>query len=189
MATTSDIRKGLTIVLNGKLYRIVDFMHVKPGRGSAFVRTKLKAIPEGNVIENTFPAGHKIEIARVEKRPHQFLYKDGTGYHFMDMETYEEVTLQEDMIEGSQFLKEGQEVFILFHAETETPLTCELPVAVVLEVVYTEPGVKGDTASGNSLKPAKLETGVEVKVPLFINTGDKIKIDTRDGKYIERVKE
>ncbi len=189
MATTSDIRKGLTIMLNGKLYKIVDFLHVKPGRGSAFVRTKLKAIPEGNVIEQTFPAGHKIEIARVEKRPHQYLYSDGTGYHFMDMNTYEEVTLQEDMIDGIQFLKEGQEVNIIFHADTETPLTCELPASVVLEVVYTEPGVKGDTASGNALKPAKLETGAEVKVPLFINTGDKIKINTADGKYIERVKE
>ena len=188
MATTSDIRKGLTIELNGKLYRIVEFMHVKPGKGNAFVRTKLKAIPEGNVIEHTFPAGHKIQIARIEKRPHQFLYKDGTGYHFMNMENYEEVTLQEEMIDGIEFLKEGQDVFILFHAETETPLACELPISIVLEVVYTEPGVKGDTASGNALKPAKLETGAEVKVPLFINTGDKIKIDTRDGKYIERAK-
>ncbi len=189
MATTSDIRKGLTILHNGKLYKIVYFLHVKPGKGNAFVRTKLKAIPEGNVIEYTFPAGHKIEIARVERRPHQYLYKDDMGYHFMNMNTFEEVILQEDMIEGVEFIKDGQEVEILFHADTETPLTCELPSGVVLEVTYTEPGVKGDTASSTSLKPATLETGAEVKVPLFIKTGDKIKVDPIEGKYIERVKE
>ena len=187
MATTSDIRKGLTIKLNDKLYRIIDFSHEKRGRGGAIVRCKLKEIPGGRVIEYTFNAGHKIDIVQLDYRPYQYLYKDDLGYHFMDMETYEEITLQEDLIDGAQFLKEGEQVNILLH--DGTPLYAELPIAVVLEVVYTEPGVKGDTASGTALKPAKLETGAEIKVPLFINTGDKIKVDTRDGKYIERVKE
>ena len=187
MATTSDIRKGLVIILNDKLYRIVDFSHEKRGRGGAFVRTKLKEIPGGSVIEYTFPAGHRIDIADIAYKPLQFLYKDDMGYHFMDMETYDEVTLTEDQIDGVEFLKEGQEVNIFFHEDT--PVYAELPNAVVLEVVYTEPGVKGDTASGTAMKPAKLETGVEIKVPLFINTGDKIKVNPREGKYIERVKE
>ncbi len=187
MATTSDIRNGLTIILNGELYRIIEFLHVKPGKGNAFVRTKLKGVTNGKVISHTFPAGSRIEIATVEARPHQFLYKDDTGYHFMNNETYEQITLQEDMIEGKDFLKEGENVMIIFHADTETPLYCEVPQHVVLEVTYTEPGFKGDTAT-NALKPATLETGATIKVPLFIKTGDKIKIDTRKGTYIERAK-
>ncbi len=187
MATTSDIRNGLTIVLNGELYRIIEFLHVKPGKGSAFVRTKLKGITNGKVIQHTFPAGSRIEIASVEARPHQFLYKDDMGYHFMNMNTYEQISLPEEQIDGYEFLKEGENVMIIFHADTETPLYAEVPQHVILEVTYTEPGVKGDTAT-NALKPATLETGTTIKVPLFIKKGDKIKVDTRKKVYIERAK-
>jgi elongation factor P len=188
MATTSDIRNGLCIKLNNDLYTIVEFQHVKPGRGSAFVRTKIKSLTSGKVLEHTFPAGHKLEDIRVERRKYQFLYKDDNGYNFMNMETFEQINLPEVLINAPQFLKEGDEVEITFHAEEETPLTCELPNSVVLEVTYTEPGVKGDTAT-NALKPATVETGAEVRVPLFINQGDKIKVNTTTGEYMERAKE
>ncbi len=188
MATTSDIRNGLCIKLNNDLYTIVEFQHVKPGRGSAFVRTKIKSLTTGKVLEHTFPAGHKLEDIRVERRKYQFLYKDDNGYNFMNTETFEQVNLPEELINAPQFLKDGDMVEITFHAEEETPLTCELPNAVVLEVTYTEPGLKGDTAT-NTLKPATVETGAEVRVPLFINTGDKIKINTSTGEYMERAKE
>ncbi len=188
MATTADIRKGLTIILNNDLYTVVEFLHVKPGKGSAFVRTKLKGVTNGKTIDYTFPSGQKIEVARVERRPYQYLYKDDMGYTFMHNETYEQITLQEDLIDGVEFLKEGETVEIVFHSDTETPLFCELPQNVVLEVTYTEPGVKGDTASSNALKPATLETGVEIKVPLFVKIGDKIKVDTRTKSYLERAK-
>ena len=187
MATTSDIRNGLCIKLNNDLYTIVDFQHVKPGRGSAFVRTKIKSLTTGKVLEHTFTAGHKLEDIRVERRKYQFLYKDDNGYNFMNTETFEQVNLPEELIDAPQFLKDGDMVEITFHAEEETPLTCELPNAVVLEVTYTEPGLKGDTAT-NTLKPATVETGAEVRVPLFINTGDKIKINTSTGEYMERAK-
>jgi len=153
------------------------------------VRTKLKNIKTGRVIENTFSAGHKINTARVERRPYQFLYKDELGYHFMNMETFEQVALQEDIIPSPHFLKEGQEVEIVFHTDSETVLSCDLPPFVIMEVTYTEPGLKGDTASSTALKAAEIETGASVNVPLFINTGDKIKVDTRTGDYSERVKE
>ncbi len=187
MATTSDIRNGLCIKLNNDLFTIVEFQHVKPGRGSAFVRTKIKSLTTGKVLEHTFPAGHKLEDIRVERRKYQYLYKDDNGYNFMNTETFEQVNLPETLINAPQFLKEGDEVEITFHAEEEMPLTCELPNAVVLEVSYTEPGLKGDTAT-NTLKPATVETGAEVRVPLFINTGDKIKVNTSTGEYMERAK-
>ncbi len=187
MATTSDIRNGLCIKLNNDLFTIVEFQHVKPGRGSAFVRTKIKSLTTGKVLEHTFPAGHKLEDIRVERRKYQYLYKDDNGYNFMNTETFEQVNLPETLINAPQFLKEGDEVEITFHAEEEMPLTCELPNAVVLEVTYTEPGLKGDTAT-NTLKPATVETGAEVRVPLFINTGDKIKVNTSTGEYMERAK-
>ncbi len=187
MATTADIRNGLCIKYNNDLYTIVEFQHVKPGKGPAFVRTKLKNVTSGKVIDNTFSAGHKIEPVRVERRKYQFLYKDDTGYHFMNQSDYEQIFVNENIIDAPQFLKEGEVVEILFHAEEELPLTCELPASVIMEITYTEPGIKGDTAT-NTLKPATVETGAEVKVPLFINTGDKIKIDTRSGSYSERVK-
>ncbi len=188
MANTSDIRNGLCIEHNNDIFSIVEFQHVKPGKGPAFVRTKLKSLTTGKVIDNTIPAGHKINEVRVERRKFQYLYNDEMGYHFMDTETFEQVPIEEKMIDRADLLKENAEVEILFHAEKEIPLTIEMPQYIVLEVTYTEPGVKGDTAT-NTLKPAKVETGAEVRVPLFINQGDKVKIETSTGNYMERVRD
>jgi elongation factor P len=187
MASTSDIRNGLCLNYNGDIYSVVEFLHVKPGKGNAFVRTKLKSLTTGRVVENTFPAGHKIEDVRVERRKFQYLYNDETGYNFMDNETYDQVCLSEAMLERPDFLKEGSEIEILFHAEKNIPLTADMPANIVLEITYTEPGVRGDTAT-NVTKPATVETGAEIKVPIFINQGDKVKIDTKTGAYLERVK-
>jgi len=187
MATTADFRNGLCIEFSNDLYTIVEFQHVKPGKGGAFVRTKLKNLKSGKVIENTFNSGVKITTARVERRPHQFLYKDDLGFHFMDSNTFEQVSLQESFIENADLLKEGQEVEILYHAETETPLSCDMPPFVELTITYAEPGVRGDTAT-NATKPATLETGAVIQVPLFINENEKIKVDTRTRSYSERVK-
>ena len=187
MATTADFKNGLCIEYNNDLYTIVEFQHVKPGKGSAFVRTKLKSMTTGRVIENTFNSGVKVTTARIERRPHQFLYNDDLGYHFMDSSTFEQVSLQTDLIEGHRFIKEGQAVDVIYHAETETPLNVELPPFVELKIVYTEPGIKGDTAT-NATKTAKLETGAEIQVPLFLNQDETIKVDTRTGAYSERVK-
>lgn len=187
MASTSDIKNGLCLNYNGDIYTVVEFLHVKPGKGNAFVRTKLKSLTTGKVLENTFPAGHKIDDVRVERRKFQYLYNDENGYNFMNNETYDQVSLSEAMLERPDFLKEGSEIEILFHAEKDIPLTADMPQSLVLEVTYTEPGVRGDTAT-NVTKPATVETGAEVKVPIFINQGDKIKIDTRTGAYLERVK-
>jgi elongation factor P len=187
MATTSDIRNGLCIEFNHGLWQVVQFQHVKPGKGAAFVRTKLKNLETGKVLENTFPAGSKIEPVRIENRKYQYLYNDDMGFHFMNTDTYEQIALMRELINAPDLLKDGQQVNILFHAEKEQPLLCDLPAAVVLEVSWTEPGVKGDTAT-NTMKPAKLETGAEIQVPLFINEGDFVKVTTEDGKYSERVK-
>lgn len=188
MATTTDFRNGLCLEYNDDLYAIVQFQHVKPGKGPAFVRTKLKSLTTGKVIENTFPAGVKVNTARVERRPHQYLYTDDLGIHFMHLQTFEQISLQAEMIENADLMKEGQEVEIVVHAETETPLTVDLPPFVELEVIYTEPGEKGNTASTTAQKPAELETGATIMVPIFINTGEMIKVDTRDRSYSERVK-
>ena len=187
MANTSDIKKGLCMDYNHDIWVVVDFQHVKPGKGNAFVRTKLKSMTSGKVVDNTFPAGHKIQQVRVERRKFQFLYSDDMGFHFMNNETYEQTTLQADLIENNNLLKEGENIEVIYHSEKEIPLTVELPQYVTLEVTYTEPGVKGDTAT-NSMKPAKLETGAEIKVPLFINIGDKVKVNTAEASYVERVK-
>jgi elongation factor P len=187
MATTADFKNGICIDFNGDLYTLVEFQHVKPGKGAAFVRTKLRNLKTGKVIPNTFSAGVKIDIARVERRPYQFLYKEEDGYNFMHIETFEQVLIQEAIINAPQFLKESQAVEIMFHAETETPLSCELPPFVELIVTYTEPGLRGDTAT-NTLKPATVDTGAIVHVPLFIGEGERIKVDTRTGDYAERVK-
>ena len=187
MASTADFKNGLCLEFNHGLYTIVEFQHVKPGKGPAFVRTKLKNLTTGKVIDNTFTAGVKVTTARIERRAHQFLYKDDMGFHFMDSSTFEQVFLQEDIIEASRFLKDGQEVEILFHAETETALNCELPPFVEMTITYTEPGIKGDTAT-NATKAATVDTGAEIQVPLFINQDEKIKVDTRTGTYAERVK-
>jgi elongation factor P len=187
MATTADFRNGLVIEFNNDLCSIVQFQHVKPGKGPAFVRTKLKSLTTGKVLENTFNSGVKVNVARVERRPHQYLYRDEVGFYFMHNESYEQITIEEHLIENPDLYKEGQYVEIVVHAETENILAVELPPFVVLEVVYSEPGVKGDTAT-NTLKPAKVETGATIMVPLFVNEGDKIKVDTRDKSYSERVK-
>ncbi|NOZ46082.1 MAG: elongation factor P [Chlorobi bacterium] len=188
MASTADFKNGMCIEYNNDLYTIVSFQHVKPGKGPAFVRTKLKNVKTGKVIDNTFSSGTKITTARIERRPYQFLYKDDMGYHFMHTETYEQIPIDKGIISAYDLLKEGQNVEIVFHADTETPLECELPPFVELEITYTEPGLKGDTSSSTSLKPATVETGAQINVPLFVDTGNKIKIDTRTHSYAERVK-
>jgi elongation factor P len=187
MATTSDIRNGMCIEMNGDIFTIVEFQHVKPGKGNAFVRTRIKSVTTGKVLDHTIPAGHKVNDVRVERRKFQFLYKDEMGCHFMDNESFEQIALPESLLDSPQFLKEGMEIEILFHSEKDMPLTAELPQHIVVEVTYTEPGLRGDTAT-NTLKPATVETGAEVRVPLFIENGEKIKIDTRTGTYIERAK-
>lgn len=187
MATTADFRNGLCIEFNHDLFTIVEFQHVKPGKGPAFVRTKLKSLTSGKVIDNTFSAGHKVTTARIERRPHQFLYKDDLGYNFMDSSTFEQIAIEEHLINAPQFLKDGLEVDVLFHAEQEKVINCELPQHVEMVVTYTEPGLKGDTAT-NASKPATLETGAIIQVPLFIGQDEKIKINTETKSYVERVK-
>jgi elongation factor P len=187
MATTSDFKNGLCIEFNNNLYMIVEFQHVKPGKGGAFVRTKLKSLTTGKVIDNTFNAGVKIKTARIERKPYQFLYQDATGYHLMDNVTFEQLSVKEELIDRPELLKEGQELEVLFHQESGKVLVCELPPFVELRVTYTEPGLKGDTAT-RALKPATLETGLQIQVPLFINNEDLLKIDTRTIAYVERVK-
>ena len=188
MASSSDIRKGLCIKYNNDIYKIIEFLHVKPGKGPAFVRTKLKSVTNGKVIDNTFSAGHKIEDVRVETKKYQYLYKDAETYHFMNVDDYNQITVQEVILDSSQFLKEGEIVTVLINTEDGTTLSVEMPQNVILEISSTEPGVKGNTAT-NATKPAILETGAKINVPLFINEGDKIKIETEKGTYKERVKE
>ena len=186
MANTSDIKNGLCMVLNNDIYTVIEFLHVKPGKGAAFVRTKLKSLTKDKVIDHTFNAGVKINIARIERRPYQYLYKDHEGYHFMHTETFDQLSMEPSIIKTPQFLKENQYVEVLYYDNENTILSCELPPSVLLQVTYTEPGCRGDTAT-QCLKPAVLETGVEVRVPLFINIEDIIKVDTRTGLYVERV--
>jgi len=187
MASTSDIKNGLCIEYNGNLYFVTEFQHVKPGKGPAFVRTKLKSLSTGKVIDNTFSAGHKISTARVERHKYQFIYKDDIGFHFMNMETYEQIPIEEKLIDAPKFLKDGEQVEVLVHVEQDRFLGAELPQHVTLKVIYTEPGIKGDTAT-NATKPAELETGVTIQVPLFVNQDEIIKVDTKTGSYVERVK-
>ncbi len=188
MANTSDIRKGLCIKYNHDIYKIVEFLHVKPGKGPAFVRTKLKSVTTGKVIDNTFSAGHKIEDVRVETRSYQYLYAEGDTFHFMNTDDYNQITLEKNTLDAPDLLKEGEVVTILFNTEDSMPLSVEMPASVILEVTHTEPGVKGNTAT-NATKPATVETGARINVPLFINEGDKIKVDTEKGSYLERAKE
>lgn len=187
MASSSDIRKGLCIHYNNDIYKIIEFLHVKPGKGPAFVRTKLKSVTNGKVIDNTFSAGHKIDEVRVETKRFQFLYKDGLTYHFMNVDDYNQITVEENILDASQFLKEGEIVTVLTNTEDGTSLSVEMPQSVNLKVNETEPGLKGNTAT-NATKPAILETGARINVPLFINEEDIIKIDPEKGSYIERVK-
>jgi len=187
MASTSDFKNGMVIEFNNDLYTIVQFQHVKPGKGPAFVRTKLKSLKSGRVIDNTFSSGTKVNLARVERRPYQYLYKDDVGYYFMHLETFEQIHVSESLIENHVFLLEGMSVEVVVHADTETTLSVDIPQFVVMEVTYSEPGLRGDTAT-NTLKQVKVQNGATIMVPLFVNTGDKIKIDTRDKSYVERVK-
>jgi elongation factor P len=187
MATTADFRNGLCLVYNNDLFAIVEFQHVKPGKGGAFVRTKLKSLTTGKVIENTFNAGVKVTTARIERRPHQYLYRDDLGYHMMDSNTFEQTAIPEDKIDSPEFLTDGQQVDVIVHDETGNIIGAELPQFVELTVTYTEPGLKGDTAT-NTTKPATLETGAVIQVPLFIDQDERIKVDTRTKSYSERVK-
>lgn len=188
MATTADFKNGLYFNYEGKPVSIIWFQHVKPGKGPAFVKTKLRNLENGKILDRTFTAGEKIELISVERRPYQYLYKDDMGYNFMHNETFEQVSISPDMVENADLMKEGQYVEMMFLADEEKCLTCELPTYVELEVTYTEPAVKGDTASSNALKAATLETGAEIMVPLFINQGDRIRVNTTDRSYGERVK-
>lgn len=187
MATTADFRNGLCIEHNGELWTIVEFQHVKPGKGPAFVRTKIKNLKTGKVLANTFTSGVKISVQRIENRSYQYLYNEGDLYHFMNTSDYEQTFINKNLISAPELLKEGENVQITFHSESETAISCDMPTYVTLEVTYTEPGEKGNTAT-NSMKEATLQTGTTVRVPLFINTGDLIKVDTRSGDYSERVK-
>ena len=175
-------------MFKGDIYTIKSFLHVKPGKGPAFVRTKLKNVKTGRIVENTFNSGVKVDEVRVERRPYQFLYRDDMGLNVMNTETYEQVSIPEDMLENSDLMKEGQMIEIQFHAEEELPLTAEMPEKVELTVTSTIEGEKGNTASSTALKPATVETGAELMVPMFINTGDVIKVDTKDRSYSERGK-
>ena len=187
MATTSDIRNGLCIRYNNDIYKIIEFLHVKPGKGPAFVRTKMKSVTNGKVLDNTFSAGHKLEDVRVETHKFQFLYNDGEYYHFMNNEDYTQIRLLEAALDRPDLMKEGEVVTIQINTEDNMPLSVEMPATVILEVTATEPGIKGNTAT-NATKPATVETGASVNVPLFINEGDMIKIETAKGTYQERIK-
>ncbi len=187
MADTGDFRNGLTMIFNNDLWSIVEFQHVKPGKGPAFVRTKLKNIRNGKVVDNTFRAGEKVEIARVERHPHQFLYGDDMGMHFMHNETYDQMTVDTDRVQGREYLKEGETADALIYIETGEVIKIEIPRHVELTVSRTDPGLKGDTAQGGS-KPATLESGATIHVPLFVNEGDVLRVDTETGDYITRVR-
>ena len=188
MASTSDIRNGLCIKFNHDIYKIIEFLHVKPGKGPAFVRTKLRSLTNGKVLDNTFSAGHKIDVVRVETQTYQFLYPEGNDFHFMNIESFEQITLNKNILDAPDLLKEGTNVMVQINTETDLPLSVDMPASIVLEVTYTEPGLKGNTAP-NATKPATVETGATINVPLFINEGDRIKIDTTSSSYMERVKE
>ena len=177
MSTTSEIRNGLCIKFNHDIYKIIEFLHVKPGKGPAFVRTKLKSLTSGKVVDNTFSAGHKIDVVRVETNKFQYLYNDSTTYHFMNTDDYNQISIEEKFLDNPQLMKEGEVVTVITNSENGLPLSVEMPPNVILKVVSTEPGVKGNTAT-NATKPATLETGAVVNVPLFINEGDKIKVDS-----------
>ena len=187
MINSQDIKNGVCIRLDGRLYFVIEFLHVKPGKGNTFMRTKLRDVVDGRVLERTFQIGLKLEDVRVERRPYQYLYQEGEDLIFMNQETFEQIPIEKNKITGVQYMKEGDIVDVLSDTSTETVLSAEIPTKVVLQVTYTEPGLKGDTAT-NTLKPATLETGAEVRVPLFINEGELIEIDTRDGSYVGRVK-
>ena len=188
MASTSDIRTGLILKIDGSLYSVVEFGQNKTARAGAKVWAKMKGVDNGRTIEQTWNSGETIHPVRVEKRPFQFLFKDDTGYTFMDTETYEQITVATEMVDSPQFLKDGQEVTVLINTESDLPMGVELPDKLVMRVTYSEPGMRGDTAT-RTLKPATIETGATVNVPLFVNEGELIRINGKTGEYLERVKE
>ncbi len=188
MANTSDISRGLIIKLDGSLYKIVEFGENKTARAAAKVWAKLKGVDNNRTIEQTWNSGDTIYPIRVERKNFQYLYKDDSGYNFMDNETFEQIIVQEALVDAPQFLKDGQEVSVLINTESDTPMSVELPDKIVLKVTYSEPGMKGDTAT-RTLKPATVETGATVMVPLFVNEGELIRVNTKTGDYVERVKE
>ena len=187
MINSQDIKNGTCIRMDGRLYFVVEFLHVKPGKGNTFMRTKLKDVVDGRVLERRFNIGEKMEDVRVERRPYQFLYSEGSDNIFMNNETFEQIPIAKDLVTGVDYMKEGDTVEVVSDASTETVLYAEMPMKTVLKITYTEPGLKGDTAT-NTLKPATVETGATVRVPLFINEGELIEVDTRDGSYVGRVK-
>ncbi len=188
MANTSDMRSGLILKIDGSLYTVIEFGQNKTARAAAKVWAKLKGVDNNRTIEQTWNSGETIYPVRVEKKPYQFLYKDDSGYTFMDTETYEQISVPETMVDAPQFLKDGQEVSVLLNTETELPMGVELPDKITVRVTYSAPGVKGDTAT-RTLKPATVETGATVNVPLFVNEGELIRIHTKTGEYVDRVKE
>ena len=187
MANTADISRGMIIKLDGSLYSVVEFGENKTARAAAKVWAKLKGVDNNRSIEKTWNSGDTIYPVRVERKNYQYLYKDDTGYNFMDTETFEQLAVNENMVDAPQFLKDGQEVSMLINTETEQPMSVELPDKIVLQVTYSEPGVKGDTAT-RTLKAATVETGATVMVPLFVNEGEMIRVNTKSGEYVERVK-
>lgn len=187
MINCQDVKNGMCLRVEGRLYFVVEFLHVKPGKGNTIMRIKFKDVIDGHVLDRTYQIGFKLEDVRVERRPFQFLYKDGEEYVFMNQETYDQVNIAKGQINGVDFMKEGAVVDVVTDVSTDTLLFADMPVKVVLQIAYTEPGLKGDTAT-NATKPAKLETGAEIRVPLFINEGEYVEVDTRDGSYVGRVK-
>jgi elongation factor P len=188
MATTADIRNGMILKIDDGLYSVIEFGQNKTARAAAKVWARLKGVDNSKTIEKTWNSGDAIFPVRVERRPYQFLYKDDSGYNFMDTESFEQISLGENLIDRPDLYKDGQDCFILINTETDLPMSVELPPSVVLRVTYSEPGLKGDTAT-RTLKPATVETGATVMVPLFVDTDELIRIDTRTGAYLERVKE
>ena len=188
MIKSQDIKKGTCIRMDGKLYFCIDFLHVKPGKGNTIMRTTLKDVVNGRVLEKRFNIGEALEDVRVERRPYQYLYQEGADYIFMNQETFDQIPIAKDLITGVDFMKESDIVEVVSDADTNTILFAEMPVKTNLRITHSEPGIKGDTAT-NATKPATLETGVEIRVPLFIDEGDLVQVDTRDGSYLNRVKE
>jgi elongation factor P len=185
VATTNDLKNGLVLNIDGQLWTVVEFQHVKPGKGPAFVRTKLKAVLSGKVVERTFNAGVRVETASVDRRAMQYLYKEGADFVFMDSETYDQVHVPADTVgDAASFLLDNTDCVVAMHEGT--PLYVELPTSVEMTITYTEPGLQGDRSTGGT-KPATIETGYQIQVPLFITTGERVKVDTRDGSYLGRV--
>jgi len=188
MINSQDIKKGVAVRMDGSIWVCIDFQHRKPGKGNTIMNVKLKNVTDGRVLERRFNIGEKLEDVQITRRPYQYLYKEGEDYIFMNQETYDQTPIPADLVTGVEFMKESDIVEVVSDADTDTVLYAEMPVKTVLRITHSEPGIKGDTAT-NTLKPATLETGVEIRVPLFIEEGELVQVDTRDGSYIQRVKE